>query len=211
MRQTPEIRASLTLAILLLSSFCLNAAELRSIEVERDDNHYTMTSVSWLDVESKVLYAVLENHDLFTHFTSAVVESRNTEADGEGRPQFYSRFEGCVIVYCKSFIRNGYLELMPHTNLVAIVDPDRSDFKRSVETWSLTEEDSGTIMEYTFDMELDFWVPPVIGPFYIKRALKTGGEKAIDRIEAFIWELEAALEQGPKVAVEQNQEAAVEQ
>jgi hypothetical protein len=211
LRQYPKIRASLTRGILLLSSFSLNAAELRNIEVERDDNHYTMTSVSWLDVEPNALYSVLENHDLFTRFTSAVVESRNTVADGEGRPQFYSRFEGCVIVYCKSFIRNGYLELTPHTELVAIVDPDRSDFKRSVETWSLSEDDGGTIMEYTFDMEPDFWVPPVIGPFYIKRALKTGGEKAIDRIEALVWELEAAIEQGPKVAVEQEREAAVEQ
>jgi hypothetical protein len=30
----------------------------------------------------------------------------------------------------------------------------------------------------------DFWVPPVIGPYYMKRALKSGGEKAVDRIEA---------------------------
>ena len=30
----------------------------------------------------------------------------------------------------------------------------------------------------------DFWVPPVIGPFFIKRALQSGGEKAVDRIEA---------------------------
>jgi len=194
----------------MLSSFSLRAAELREIEVERDDNHYTMTSVSWLDVEQAALYAVLENHDLFTRFTSAVVESRNMDADEEGRPQFYSRFEGCVIVYCMSFIRNGYLELTPPTELVAVVDPDRSDFKRSVETWSLTEDDGGTIMTYTFDMEPNFWVPPVIGPFYIKRALRRGGEKAVERIEALVWELQAAVEHDPEIDVEQEREAAVE-
>lgn len=210
MIQHPKIWASLTLVVLSLSSFCLKAAELRNIEVERDDNRYTMTSVSWLDVEPKALYAVLENHDLFTRFTSAVVESRNTEADAKGRPRFYSRLKGCVILYCKSFIRNGHLELTPHTDLVAIVDPERSDFKHSVETWSLTEEGGGTIMEYTFDMEPDFWVPPVIGPFYIKRALKRGGKKAVDRIEALVWEVEAAIEQGPKVDVAPDREAALE-
>ena len=30
----------------------------------------------------------------------------------------------------------------------------------------------------------DFWVPPVLGPFYIKRALKSGGANAVNRIEA---------------------------
>jgi hypothetical protein len=29
-----------------------------------------------------------------------------------------------------------------------------------------------------------FWVPPIIGPFYIKRALSSGGVDAVDRIEA---------------------------
>ncbi len=198
MRQLAKIRATATVVILLAHSFVAQAAELREIEVERDENHYKMTSVSWLDVSPKELYAVLENHDLFTHFTSAVVESRMMEPDAEGRPQFYSRFEGCVLLWCKSFIRNGHLELTPYTDLIAVVDPERSDFKRSVETWSLTEESGGTIMEYTFDMEPDFWVPPVIGPFYINRALKRGGEKAVDRIEALVWKLAQDAKQAPK-------------
>ena len=39
-------------------------------------------------------------------------------------------------------------------------------------------------MIYNFEMDLGFWVPPVIGPYYIKRTLKRGGEDAIQRIEA---------------------------
>ena len=38
-------------------------------------------------------------------------------------------------------------------------------------------------MIYEFEMEPDFWVPPVIGPYYIKRALRSGGMNAIKRIE----------------------------
>jgi hypothetical protein len=45
-------------------------------------------------------------------------------------------------------------------------------------------EGEGTLMIYEFEMVPDFWVPPVIGPFYIMRALRSGGERAIDRIEA---------------------------
>lgn len=160
------------------------AAELLEIEIEREDNVYNMNSVSWIDVSPEILYSVLSNHDLFTKFTSAVVESRNVEPDEEGRPRFFSRFEGCVILFCKSFIRNGHLELKPFTELIAIVDPENSDFKRSREQWTLAPEKGGTLMKYEFEMVPDFWVPPVIGPFYIKRALKRGGEKAIDRIEA---------------------------
>lgn len=185
MRHHSTIRTGIFVVPVLL--FCWSnsqSAELMEIEVQREDDVYNMNSVSWLDVRPEVLYNILANHDLFTKFTSAVIESRNVEPDEEGRPQFFSRFEGCVILFCKSFIRNGYLELKPHKELIAIVHPETSDFKRSREQWTLVPEKGGTRMTYEFEMIPDFWVPPVIGPFYIKRALKSGGEKAVDRIEA---------------------------
>jgi hypothetical protein len=32
-------------------------------------------------------------------------------------------------------------------------------------------------------VEPDFWVPPVIGPWVLKRELRAGGERALYRIE----------------------------
>ncbi len=48
----------------------------------------------------------------------------------------------------------------------------------------MREEDGGTVLIYSFDMVPDFWVPPVIGPYFIKRALQAGGERAAVNIEA---------------------------
>lgn len=180
-----HFRAKIVFFALLLS--CggpAYAADLREVLVERDEDHYTLKSSAWFEVSPDALYAVLTNHDLFTRFTSAIVESRNVEPDEHGRPRFYSRMEGCVVLFCKSFIRKGHLELEPQTVIVAISDPDESDFKLSREQWELVPENDGTLLIYEFEMEPDFWVPPVIGPFYIMRALRSGGEKAINRIEA---------------------------
>jgi len=191
LRRHPTLHAGILLIPVLLFFWSSSrGADLLEIEVEREENVYNMNSVSWLDVNPELLYEILANHDLFTKFTSAVVESRNVEADEEGRPQFFSRFEGCVVLFCKSFVRNGYLELQPHSELIAIVHPENSDFKHSRERWTLQPEKGGTRMTYEFEMIPDFWVPPVIGPFYIKRALKRGGEKAVDRIEALAKKME---------------------
>jgi hypothetical protein len=92
--------------------------------------------------------------------------------------------EGCVLLWCKSFVRIGHLTLQPTSEIVANAHPDKSDFKRSRERWQLIPEGDGTLLVYEFEMVPDFWVPPIIGPFYMKRALKSGGEKAVDRIEA---------------------------
>ena len=92
--------------------------------------------------------------------------------------------QGGVLLFCKSFERYGYLLLEPQSNIVAVVDPEVSDFEYSRESWELISEGDGTVMIYNFEMDPGFWVPPVIGPYYIKRTLKRGGEDAIQRIEA---------------------------
>ncbi|MEM9209778.1 MAG: hypothetical protein AAGA61_11055, partial [Pseudomonadota bacterium] len=66
----------------------------------------------------------------------------------------------------------------------AIVDPERSDFDYSVESWDIRRVDGRTELIYRFEMEPAFWVPPVIGPYYIRRALRDGAIRVVDRIEA---------------------------
>ena len=92
--------------------------------------------------------------------------------------------QGCVLWWCKSLVRDGYLLLTPTTLVVAVTDPEISNFKFSLESWRLKEDGDGTLMIYNFNMEPDFFVPPIIGPYMIKRALRSGGVDAIDRIEA---------------------------
>ena len=179
-----KIRIRSLLGVLLSISAMVPAAEFRDIMVDREDGLYSMRSEVYFDVERKYLYRVLTDFDLFKKFTGAIVESNNVGPDEQGRPQFFARMEGCVLVWCKSFVRNGYLELEPTTEIVAISDPERSDFEISRERWQLIPEGEGTVMIYEFQMVPAFWVPPLIGPFYIKRALRSGGVDAVNRIEA---------------------------
>lgn len=170
--------------VLALCAAGAQAADLRDVTVERDDDHYRLNSTAYFNVGREELYRVLTNYDLFKRFTSAIVESRNVEPDDKGRPRFYARMQGCVLLFCKSFIRNGYLLLNPMHEIVAVADPERSDFRKSRERWRLVPEGDGTVMTYEFEMVPDFWVPPVIGPYFIQKTLRDGGIDAIDRIEA---------------------------
>lgn len=161
-----------------------NAADLKSVSVDFIDDRYHLVSKAWFDASMDELYRVLTDYELFEKFTSAFVETRNIEPDADGRPQFYTRMEGCVLLFCKSMRRTGYLELSPPGQIVAIAIPEKSDFHYSYERWELEEDGDGTMMTYYFKMEPAFWVPPVVGPFMIKRTLREGGIDAVDRIEA---------------------------
>jgi hypothetical protein len=174
----------LALCGLLLLAQSVGSADLRVVDVDRDDDRYSLKSEAWFAASPQELYRVLTNYDLFQQFSSAYVETRNAGRDDQGRPRFFTRMQGCVLLFCRSFVRHGYLLLAPHSEIVAIAEPEDSDFRYSKERWRLQREGSGTLLIYDFEMEPGFWVPPVIGPYVIQRSLRSGGSDAIDRIEA---------------------------
>lgn len=170
--------------LLLLQGVPAVAAELLDVFVEKNGDRYHFTSTTYFDASQSQLYNVLTDFDKYPKFSSAFVEAENREPDEQGRPQFYTRMEGCALLFCKTYIRAGYLELQPEDEIVAVTDPEQSNFAYSWERWQLIPKDEGTIMIYDFEMEPGFWVPPIIGPYVIKRALRSSGGNAVDRIEA---------------------------
>jgi hypothetical protein len=187
MKLGPFSRLAATIAVVLalaLGTATLRAADLREVTVEKDEDRYQLTSETWFDASASELYRVLTDYDLFTQFSSVFVESRNLEAGANGRPRYFTRMEGCMLMFCKSFVRIGELTLWPTRKIIATADPEESDFYYSRERWTLKPDGDGTLLIYEFELEPSFWVPPVIGPFVMKRVLKAGAVNAVDRIEA---------------------------
>lgn len=176
-------RALFTMLALLVSAAPAGAAEMRSVEVDYTDGFYTMKSEVWFDASVDQVFEVFRQWDLSTEFSSTIVEARDVEADELGRPQYYIKHKGCVLFFCLSFERNGHVEQQINEELRAFADPERSDFEKADETWTFAAEDGGTVVAYHLNMKPKFWVPPGIGPYFIKRKLKNDGGDAIDRIE----------------------------
>ena len=172
--------------LLLAAAGLLNAAyaaEMRSLSVDYADHRYTMRSEVWFDASVEQVYEVFRRWDLSTQFSSAIVESRDMEADAQGRPQYYIKNKGCVLFFCLTVERQGHIESRPNEVLRAYANPETSDFLLSNEEWTFAEEKGGTVVVYKLLMRPKFWVPPGIGPYFIKRKLKNNGGDAIDRIE----------------------------
>ena len=160
-----------------------HAAELRDIRVEHDKGEYTFQSEVWFDASIHQMYDVFRSWDRSTEFSSTIVEAYDVEADEQGRPGYYTKMKGCVLFFCRSFVRQGHVEFEHNKVLRAFADPEGSDFEFANETWTFSEEDGGTVVIYDLKMKPKFWVPPAIGPYFIKRKLKNDGGSAIERME----------------------------
>lgn len=185
-RTRPVRGAALLFAGAVLSA---GAAEMRSVEVDRLEDRYVMRSEVRFAASVEAVYSVFADYDLSTQFSGAIVESRNVAPNEDGQPGFYVRNRGCVLFFCKSFERYGTVELEPYKIIRASIDPERSDFHLSNESWRFERDGTGTVVTYNLEFEPKFWVPPVIGPYVIKRKLRDDGGTAVDRIEAIAQEL----------------------
>jgi len=160
-------------------------ATVDTLEITKQHGRYELIAETYLDAPAARIHAVLLQYDddLFSRISSVYKESRYLEPDSDGTPRIYTRMEGCILFFCKSMRRTERLESQPPYFIRTVVVPDQSDFDYSRSEWILEPLDQGTRMKYVLIMEPKFWVPPIIGPWFIKRAIETGGLRAVQRIE----------------------------
>lgn len=167
----------------LLLPLAAVAAEMRSVDVDFEEGIYTLDSVVYFDVGRQVVFDVFLDWDLAVDFSSVIVASKNVGPDDQGGMGYYIHNRGCILFFCKTTRRNGSVTSEEYTVIRAIADPETSDFELSEETWTFSDAGDGTLVHYELKMKPGFWVPPIVGPYMIKKKLRDEGGEAMDRIE----------------------------
>lgn len=177
----------------LFVAVAASTATIETIDVGRADGVYSLHAETFLDASPEAISRVILDFDRFGRISSVYKEYGYLDPQPDGTPTVFTRMEGCLIenVFCKSMTRVERLESAETGYIRTVVLPEQSDFKRSTSEWFIEAEGEGSRMTYRLEMEPDFWVPPVVGPWYLKRTLLRGGGAAIDRIERLAQEAEA--------------------
>ena len=189
----PKIGLSIGAALIAVAA---SAATIDSLDVDRKDGIYSLHAETFLDASPEAIFDVLLDYERFGRISSVYKEYGYLDPLPDGTPVVFTLTEGCLLFYCVSMKRVERLETDFPRHIKTVALPERSDFKRSISEWSLEREATGTRMTYTLEMEPDFRVPPIIGPWYIKRVLKNGGGRAVDRIERLAQAVEESDQDG---------------
>jgi hypothetical protein len=168
------------------------AATIDDLEVERERGRYLLAAEARLEATRESIYAVLTDYDdnRYSRISGAYKESRYLDPAADGTPVVYTRMEGCALWHCMSLERTERLETDAPRWIKSTTLPEASNFKYSTSEWVLERDGENTKMTYKLEMEPDFFVPPVVGPWYLKRTLSQGGLRAVRRIERLARELD---------------------
>ncbi len=171
-------------ALLFLIAVPALSADLLDVSVQKEGERYTMASRTYFEAPPEAVFRVLSDYDRFERISSIFEDVRFIAPATDGTPRAYTLVKGCVLFFCKTIERIEELHFTPHSRIVAEVEPEHSDFAYGRTEWRFIPSGSGTEVHYRMDMEPGFWVPPVIGPYIMKRSFRSDAVEALERIEA---------------------------
>jgi hypothetical protein len=173
----------LLLCLGLLLAPAAAAGELRYTDVRYHDGVYTLDMDMVLDAGFDRVRALITDYDHMARLSGLLTASSLVDRPGGGlRRRLQTRI--CILFFCFTPVVVEDVEEIGRDRIVTTVVPALSDFRSGSSQWWLTVPEPGrTRIRFEYRMEPDFWIPPLIGPLFIKAKLRHEAEKTINKIE----------------------------
>ncbi|MEE8542227.1 MAG: SRPBCC family protein, partial [Gammaproteobacteria bacterium] len=161
-------------AVLLLAS----VGASYSMAVEIDDVHITRKGRVYraqltFDVTASVdqVASVLTDYEHPNRLTPDVT-GREIVSRRSGVTRVRTEIHSCVVFFCKDLTLTQDVTVVAGAIKADIV-PEESDFRSGYLLWSVTSGDrGGSHIQYDSVIEPDFYIPPLIGRFFIRKRLR---------------------------------------
>ena len=180
------LRTRLLAGLLLALPIVALGAALDSIDVQTSKGRYLLAGEIRIDASMSAVYRVITDYDRLSELDSGIAESRVVERPADGVALVYTRLTGCVLFFCRDVERIERVEEISATEIFAEVVPDDDgDVAFEQSRWRLSEDGGQTRVLYETEIDLDFFVPPLLGPPMVRRVLR-------NRVAATLLNLEDA-------------------
>ncbi|MGB5177904.1 MAG: SRPBCC family protein [Gammaproteobacteria bacterium] len=164
------MRMRLIVMLLLLPPAAL-AGEILASSVNHEGAVYSLSVTARIDAPLDTVYRSITDFENLAAINPAIEESQLLATPAADTQRVRSVIRVCILMFCKRVEQVQEVTLMEGYAITAVILPQGGDFRSGVAHWQLTASGAATEMLFTNSFEPDFWVPPVIGPWMIKRKL----------------------------------------
>lgn len=158
------------------------AAEIVRAEFSHEGNRYRVDFEARISAQAASVRALLSDYDALARLSDTVIESRRLPAS-TGLPRVRIVQQACVLIFCRTLARVMSVESRPDGDVLALAEPQSSDFLDVGEQWQVMGESDETRVRYRAEFVPRFFVPPLIGPWLIKSRLREEIETTAVRVE----------------------------
>jgi hypothetical protein len=149
------------------------AAQIESVTVDTDGHTFRIRLDAVLDAPQPRVYAVLSDYPRLDRLNPTIRSVSQASAPGNAGSRVRSVLDACVWFFCRQAIQVEDVSEPDRHTIVGRVVPGEGDFAAGSFSWRVTSEGTGTRVHYDAVQTPNFWIPPLIGPWAIKRTLRT--------------------------------------
>lgn len=171
-------RGVFVLVVLLIAGNA-RAVVIERMQVSRDQARYTVAAAMTIDVPQQAAFRAASDYERLPEFNPSIVTSKRLP----GR-HLRSNIRLCVAFFCKQVEQVMRYAEQPPDSIAMQVVPGKGDLKSGHADWRFSaRENHGTRLLFDAEIEPDFWVPPLIGPYLIARELRRQARVTAESIE----------------------------
>jgi len=147
------------------------AGEVLASRVQQDAGVFRLTVSARIDAPLASVYRIITDYDNLAAINPSILSSSSYATADPRIHHVHSVIKVCILVFCKQVVQMQRVVRVDDRTIEAVMLPEHSDFRAGTARWRFTGDGSTTELYFSEELEPDFWVPPVIGPWLIEREL----------------------------------------
>jgi hypothetical protein len=173
----------LTLLVLLAFGAPSLAGEVLVAQASHDRGLYHVEVDMRLDAPKAEVWRMLTD---FAHYNQLNEAIQLSEVLEQRNPEDYrvrTVTDACVYLFCKTLVQVQDVIEVNNSYLAARVLPELSHFRYGLARAYVWEEGVQTRVRVLAEVEPDFWIPPLIGPWLITSKLRSEALETVRNLE----------------------------
>ena len=165
------------LALLLCLAMQAHAAQVSRVRVTRDGERFLIDMHMVIDAPPRLVFRALQDYATMARYNPDLRSVRVEPTAAPDRVRLFTTVHMCVLVFCKTMHQEQIMTATAGADggsLNADLVPRGGDFKGGHGLWMVRPcptARAATCMDVRIQLLPAFWVPPVIGPWVLRRKM----------------------------------------
>jgi len=156
---------------------------LSDIEISENAGNYKVRMVMLIHAPARYVSSVLTDYKYIYRLNPSITESEILPSPRSGTVRVKTRMQGCILFFCRDVDRVEEVREVNAGHLQAVIIPEQSDFASGSADWRIQPVGDESRIIYEAQVTPAFFIPPVIGSYFVKRTFAETLITSFSRLE----------------------------
>jgi hypothetical protein len=171
-----------TIVILFTFIFNSKASQIISSSAEYENDRFIIKISAVVQAKPKDVFKLLTDYPNLTKISPKIIESKIIKTGSEATI-VKTIAKGCVWFFCREVINTQITTFVINKSIQSTTIPDQSDLEFGKMLWDVKKVGDNTQIDYYAELDPKFFVPPLIGSYFVKKSMLKEAEAFVDSIE----------------------------